>query len=363
MSSPVAAAPRTPRRPVRMPLWDNARFVAITLVVMGHAILKLIAESDPAYGVYLFIYAFHVPVFVAVAGYFAKATPPGVKQLKKLVTDLALPYLIFEVIWTVIRALVTGRFNPDLATPSWTLWFLLALIIWRVALPYLALLRFPLVIAVVISVASGYLPAVGSVFALDRTLALLPFFVLGWKLRMLPVTTLWTELPLRRVWWWRAGAIGVFAALALVIATNVPLWRELKVRRVLLFEEAYPEFGYDQWWAGGLRLAAIALAVLLVFSFLVLMPRRATWISPLGQATLYVYLLHSFVLYPLRESGWLDVPRDDLLLVGMILFSILLTLALSSRPVRRVFRPLVEPRAEWLFARGDEKVTPRVGAD
>ncbi len=344
MSAPLA-------RPKRVPLWDNARFVAITLVVIGHAILKLIAESDTAYGVYLFIYAFHVPVFVAVAGYFAKADAPGPKQLKRIVTDLVLPYLIFEAIWSVIQSLLDGRPRVDFANPSWTLWFLLALIVWRVALPYLALLRYPLLISVVISVAAGYLPGIGGVFALDRTLALLPFFVLGWKLRQLPWTAIWLAASQRTVWLIRAASIALFAALALVIATNVPLWREVKLRRVLLFQEAYPEFGYDQWWAGALRLGAIVLAGLLVLAFLTLMPRRATWFSPLGQATLYVYLLHTFVLYPIRQSGMLDGPQSDLLHVGMILFSILLTLALSTTLVRRVFRPLVEPRAEWLFAR------------
>lgn len=344
MSAPLA-------RPKRVPLWDNARFVAITLVVVGHAILKLIAESDTAYGVYLFIYAFHVPVFVAVAGYFAKADAPGTKQLRRIVTDLVLPYLIFEAIWSVIQSLLDGRPRVDFANPSWTLWFLLALIVWRVSLPYLALLRYPLLISVAISVAAGYLPGIGGVFALDRTLGLLPFFVLGWKLRQLPWTGLWLAASRRTVWLVRAVSIAMFAALALAIATNVPLWREVKLRRVLLFQEAYPDFGYDQWWAGALRLGAVVLAGLLVLAFLALMPRRPTWFSPLGQATLYVYLLHTFVLYPIRESGLLSGPQSDLLLVGMILFSVLLTVALSTPLVRRVFRPLVEPRAEWLFAR------------
>ncbi len=350
MSRPAdAPAPRAPSTK-RVPIWDNARFIAITLVVIGHAILKLIAESDTAYGVYLFIYAFHVPVFVAVAGYFAKADPPGVKQLRRIVTDLVLPYLIFEAIWSAIHSIQAGWLSVDFVRPSWTLWFLLALIVWRVALPYLALLRYPFLISVIISVACGYLPGVGDDFALNRTLALLPFFVLGWKLRQLPFTAIWLRASVRTVWLARAGAIAVFGALALVIALNVPLWRDLKVRRFFLYEQAYPEFGYDQWWAGALRLGAIALAVLLILAFLVLVPRRTTWFSGLGQATMYVYLLHSFVLYPIRESGMLDGPQSDLLLVGMIVFSIVVAVALAQPLVRRIFRPLVEPRARWLFA-------------
>jgi fucose 4-O-acetylase-like acetyltransferase len=351
VSSPVAPAPASTGRTTRVPLWDNARFVAITLVVVGHAILKLIAESDVSYGVYLFIYAFHVPVFVAVAGYFAKSDAPGPKQLRRLITDLVLPYLIFEAIWTGIHWVLDGRPRIDFTTPSWTLWFLLALAMWRVALPYLALLRFPLLISIALSVASGYLPALGGLLALDRTFALLPFFVLGWKLRQLPLSGLWLEARTRTVWLVRAVAVAVFAVLALVIASDMAFWREVKIRRVMLFQEAYPSFGYDQWWAGGLRLAAIAVAVLLVFAFLVLMPRRGTWFSPLGQATLYVYLLHTFVLYPLRESGWIDGPVPWWVLPAMIAFSVLIAVVLSQPFVKKVFRPLVEPRADWLFDR------------
>ncbi|MGD8195846.1 acyltransferase family protein [Herbiconiux sp. P18] len=352
-ATPVAVGPRSKR----VPLWDNARFVAITLVVIGHAVLKLIAESDTAYGVYLFIYAFHVPVFVAVAGYFAKSDAPGQKQLRRVITDLVLPYLIFETAWSVIHSVVAGSIELDYAVPSWTLWFLIALAVWRVALPYLAQLRHPLLIAVVISVASGYLPEIGGVLALDRTLALLPFFVLGWRLRQLPLTATWLRASARTVTLVRAAAVAVFAALAVVIALTLPTLREIALRRFLLNDGAYPSFGYDQWWAGAVRLGVIAVAGLLVFAFLVLMPRRATWFSPLGQATMYVYLLHTFVLYPIRESGVLSGPQNDLLLVGMIALSVVLTVLLASRPVRRVFRPLVEPRARWLF------VTPRVGRD
>ncbi|MEJ1230296.1 MAG: hypothetical protein WDM88_06270 [Galbitalea sp.] len=60
-------------------------FVAIALVVVGHATLELIAASNPAYAVYLFIYLFQVPVFVTISGYFAKSTPPGVPAVQAAV--------------------------------------------------------------------------------------------------------------------------------------------------------------------------------------------------------------------------------------------------------------------------------------
>lgn len=346
MRSPSSGATSLRRR---VPLWDNARWIAITLMVVGHGILKLIHESDVAYDVYVFIYAFHVPVFVAVSGYFAKAGPPGTKQMQRLLTDIVFPYLVFETIWTVIRWLLGGDFYLDYSSASWTLWFLITLAIWRVTLPFIVLLRYPLLISIIISVGAGYLPAIDSTFSLSRTLGLLPFFVFGWKLRQWRITGRWLELGTRDVWRWRAGAIGLFAVLAVVIVANIAPIREMQLRRFLLYDEAYPAFGYDQMWAGGLRLAAMLLAFALIVAFLLLMPRSKTWFTGLGAATMYIYLLHSFFLYPLRESGALDGPQPWWVLPGMIVLSIAISFVLSMPVVLRIFKPLVQPRAAWLF--------------
>ena len=351
MSSPPAAPrPAGPHKPKRrVPLWDNARWIAITLMVIGHAILKLIGESDTAYGVYLFIYAFHVPVFVAVSGYFAKSGPPGPRQMHRLMTDVVFPYVIFETLWSLVNWPLSGTFQLDHSSPSWTLWFLIALTIWRVVLPYLVLLRYPLLISIAISIGAGYVSTIDSTFALSRTLGLLPFFVFGWKLRQWPLTARWMHLSPTVVWRWRTGAIAVFATLALGIAVNIVGVRDLRLRSFTLYDEAYWQFGYNEFWAGVIRLSLMMLSFALILAFLMLMPRRATWFTPLGAATMYIYLLHSFLLFPLRETGMLDGPQPPWVLPAVILLAILISVLLSLPVVRRVFRPLVEPRLRWLF--------------
>ena len=333
----------------RVPLWDNARWVAVTLVLIGHAILKLIGEADVAYALYLFIYAFHVPVFVAVSGYFAKSGPSDARQMHRLLTDIIFPYVIFETIWTVLRWILGGKFVLDYSTASWTLWFLLALLLWRIALPYLVLLRYPLIISIIISIGAGYLPDIDGTFTLSRTLGLLPFFVFGWKLRQWQLTDTWLELRDGLIWRWRAGAIGLFALLYLLIGLNIETLRTVQVRRFLLYDEAYAVFEYSEFWAGGIRLAVMLLAFALIVAFLMLIPRRKTWVTDLGTATMYIYLLHTFVLYPLRESGVLDGPQPAWVLPGMIVLSVATSIMLSQPIVRRLVRPLVEPKAQWLF--------------
>jgi fucose 4-O-acetylase-like acetyltransferase len=333
----------------RVPLWDNARWIAITLVVIGHGILPLIAEDDAAYSVYLFIYSFHVAVFVTVSGYFAKSGPPNARSLRQVLTDIVFPYVIFETIWTAIRFALGGEFNLDYTTASWTLWFLIALAAWRIALPYLVLLRYPLTIAVIISIAAGYTESIDSTLAMTRTFGMFPFFVFGWKLRQMQLTGRWLDLQRAAVWRWRAGAIALFALVLALMPVAIETWRDLRLRRFMLYDEAYVAIGYDEPWSGAIRLVLLGLAMLLSVAFLVLMPRGRHWFTPFGAATMYIYLLHSFILFPFRETGMLAGPQPFWVLPAMIVFCIGVSVVLSLKPVRRVFRPLIEPRARWLF--------------
>ena len=334
---------------LRVPFWDNARFVCVTLVVIGHGIQRLTADSDNALIVYLFIYAFHMPAFAMISGYFSKATPPGTRQMKKVLTDILLPYFIMETIWTLVKFFVEGgaEFNPT--TPSWTLWFLLALGIFRLILPYLAMVRMPLLWALLFSVGVGYLSNIDSTFSLSRAIGIMPFFVLGWQVRQWGIVDRWRAAE-RVTWYVRAGAVVVLAAWLAVVVAFIKPFREVDLRFWFFYDDSYSGLGEDAWWAGLVRLGLIVLAVLLSAAVFSLIPRRTTWITGFGQATMYIYLLHSFVLYPIRETGVIEgLHASAMWLVSMILCGIAVSIALASPLVRRIFRPLVEPKPRWLF--------------
>ena len=56
----------------------------------------------------------------------------------------------------------------------------------------------------------------------------------------------------------------------------IETWRDLRLRRFMLYDESYVAIGYDEPWSGAIRLALLLFAMLLSVAFLVLMPRRAT---------------------------------------------------------------------------------------
>jgi fucose 4-O-acetylase-like acetyltransferase len=339
---------------VRIPFWDNARFGTIVLVVIGHAIQRQTSDSNNALTLYLFIYAFHMPAFAIISGYFSKATPPGTRQMRKVITDILLPYLIMQFIWSAVQWWVEGDPGLNLTEPHWTLWFLLALAIFRVALPYLAMLRWPMVWAVVASVAVGYAHNVDSTFSLSRTIGILPFFLLGWYLRQWKLMDWWRRLRWPGVWAIRVAALGLFAGWLAVVISNIEFFREIHLQGWFFYDDGYERLGDDAWTAGLIRLGLIGLAAVLSAGFYALVPRRATIFTVFGQATMYVYLLHSFVLYPIRESGVLkDDHASAVWLLTMVFASLAISIALASPLVRRIFRPLIEPNPGWLFTHRD----------
>jgi fucose 4-O-acetylase-like acetyltransferase len=342
----TGAIPR-PRR--RVPFWDNARFICVALVVVGHGTQRLIYDSDISYAFYLLIYAFHMPAFAIISGYFSKSASPTRRQMARVITDILVPYVIFEGLWTLTKWLVEGHANPNLTEPSWTLWFLLALGIFRLVLPYLSLLRWPLLWALGISIGVGYLGNVDSTFSLSRTLGLMFYFTLGWWLREHDIVRRFRLIDFRP-WWLRACAVAAFAVWGFTCWRWLPFWDDIDLRFWFFYDDSYADLTADQWWAGGIRLGLMGLSLILCASFFILVPRGGLWWTTLGQYTMYVYLLHSFVLYPFRESGvlrgldptWIWLPLITVLAVAI-------AFATASRPVRRLFRPLIEPRPRWMF--------------
>lgn len=347
---PVTASTGAVARPRRrVPFWDNARFACIVLVVIGHGTQRMIYDSDVSYAFYLWVYAFHMPAFAIISGYFSKAGSPTKRQMARVITDILVPYVIFEGLWTLTKWLVEGRADPNLTQPSWTLWFLLALGIFRLVLPYLALLRWPLAWALAISIGVGYMTNVDSTFSLSRTLGLMFFFTLGWWLRERDVVRR-LHLIEYRPWWVRAIAVALLGGWGYACWLWLDAWKAVDLRHWLFYDDSYADLAGDQWWAGAIRLGLIVLAIMLSACFFALLPRRAQSWTTLGQYTMYVYLLHSFVLYPLRESGALrGLDPTWLWLPLIIAFAVAIAFLLSSKPVRALFRPLIEPRPRWMF--------------
>ena len=167
----------------RISLWDNARFILMALVVVGHMITTTRMDSTLAYAIYAYLYLFHMPAMILVSGYFSKVELN--RNAVRATLGLLATWVTFEIIWIFYRWVIDGNAfsNTFLIVPSWTLWFLVTLITMRILLPFIAALKHPLIVSLIIALVAGLSPDIGTEFSVMRTMSFLPFFVFGWLAR------------------------------------------------------------------------------------------------------------------------------------------------------------------------------------
>jgi fucose 4-O-acetylase-like acetyltransferase len=337
----VAAARTEQARPrkERDPFFDNAKFLAILLVVIGHS-LAYRMEVPAAKGLYLFIYMFHMPLFIVVTGYFSRNWTFSGGKARKVITNLGVPYLVFETAYSLYDTVVGGNgLNISLLDPYFLTWFLCALFFWRLSTPVWQQIRWPLAVAVGFSLLS-YMSDLGDTFDIHRVIGLLPFYVLGLMLR--PEHFELLKRPAARL----AGAFTL--ASGLLVAYLV---MDHMTRSWLYWKDPHSELGVGNLTGTLVRLGMLVCGTVLVAAFLAIVPRHRTWFTHLGATTLYAYLLHGFVTRLLGFTDWWDAPWLDTVpgLIAVIIGAAAVGTFLCSKPVVRTMSWALEPKMTFAF--------------
>ncbi|MFD2079788.1 acyltransferase family protein [Actinopolymorpha cephalotaxi] len=331
------ATGRVPK--TRDPFFDNAKYIAIVLVVAGHA-MEALRDVPVGKALYLFLYMFHMPVFIIVSGYFSRRFPYSKNKARKLITQLLVPYVIFQIVYLLLGRFVGGRdVNPTLLDPYFLVWFLLALFAWRLSTPVWLRIRWPLLVAVLISLAAG-LQELPGVLETGRILSLLPFFVLGMMLKP-------EHFAYLRRRWVRILAVPVLAG-GLVVA----YWAQTRMSVEWVFwRRSNGYLGVDNLTGTAMRVGMLVCATTLSAAFLALVPSKKTWFTALGAITLYVYLLHGIPVKVADYLGGYDHPalHTTLGVLAVAVAGVLLAGLLSTPPVRAAVRWAVEPKLDWAF--------------
>ncbi|MDQ1021621.1 acyltransferase family protein [Streptomyces afghaniensis] len=328
--------------------FDNAKYLAIVLVAIGHAWEPLRDGSRTVSALYMAVYAFHMPAFIVISGYFSRSFDASPGRVKRLVTGLAVPYVVFETAYTLFTRWTDQE--PDRAVslldPLYLTWFLAALFVWRLTTPVWRRVRWPLPVALVIAMLAT-LSSVDDDLDLQRTLQFLPYFVVGLLLKP-------EHFRLVRRRSARVLAVPVFAA-----AVVVAYWAVPRMTGAWFYHrDSAGELGAPAWYGPVMTLVTFGCSLVLVACFLAWVPGRRAWFTVLGAGTLYGYLLHGFVAQGSKFWGWYEpawVHRP----VGMVvvtLFAAVLVTALCTPPVRRLFRWVMEPDMAWAFRRDAQQL-------
>jgi fucose 4-O-acetylase-like acetyltransferase len=333
-TSPTPVIAKTAHTSKRDPFFDNAKFLLIMLVVIGHNWVPALDNFHTVKAAYIFVYAFHIPAFVLLSGYFSRSFEGRPKQWRKLLLTVFLPYLIFQTAYAAVTAYTTDKpFNLNFASPIYVCWFLLALFVWRAATPLLRSVPHVVPLAIAVSLLAG-ITVSDTHFALGRVLQLLPWFVIGLKLRP-------QHFQLLRKTWIRITST-VVLVLALASAYLCAPWVNVRwLDRQLGFKALGVSPIEDLLYA----LALDIITAVLVIAVLAVIPCRASLLSRLGVFTMYPFLLHGLVVRLLQHYGLHGYLLDRGLLgaLTVTLGAIALAFLLTTPPVRVATSWAVEP--------------------
>lgn len=318
----------------RDPWLDNAKMGLVVLVVLGHVWALL--PSDAAAGhLYDFVYLWHMPAFVFLSGYLSRGFTYSPARMWQLVTDLLVPYVLFEGALAWFRLHVGGERLEDLwLDPHFPMWYLLALVAWRLLTPLFRPLPGAVLVAVGIGVASGFLEGEWMAWLdLPRILGFLPFFVLG--LKTTPEALEWLRGRFPAV----LGGV-VFAVIA-VLAVNLDRWASTSY----LYQRPFEMMDVSDSTATLTRLAVMAVGLAGTLAWLSLVPRVGGWFTRMGAATMTVYLFHGFAVKGIEYAGLPERFEGHpwLGFVAATGFGLVVALGLAAPPVRRVLGRVVDP--------------------
>ena len=311
---------------------DNFKCLLMAFVVLGH-LLELQDGRLTDY-LYLVIYAFHMPLFAWVCGYFAKPADTG------CVRSLLLPYLVFQLLYSY---LVGTRWQmEDLGTPVkllepyWLMWFIMALLLWRLLLPLLDVKggkkqAVALGVTFGLSLLSGWQHELRFVLSFQRMIALLPMFLLGYycRQRQKPMAAWWESMGTVRRNLVRCGfGLGVLVCMGLIFR-----FREGLPVEWMYYKYPYGEIGGNVLLRGALLLGAL---VWLGFFLSVMPGQPLPLLTRVGRNTLPVYLLHGLVIKWLEHREIYAQMAQPWLLTAALWAGMLLLF--SSPPVGWLFR-------------------------
>ncbi len=266
----------------RTALWDNIKFFMIILMVIGHFVDPFTSASSVSKSIFLFIYSFHMPVFIFISGLFYNE-----ENCRKKIVFYACCGFACKICISIVNLIINNSIDFSFLSDAGIPWFMFAIATYQL-LMYLFkginkkfLIAFSLLLACFI----GYDKTIGDFLYISRIFVFLPYFLFGTAINQQSVILFIKKhykflLPI---------SITIFSLwiyLCFFRLDNVYFLRPLFTGRnpfsdiIVVYGPLY-------------RLLCYLITILTGFSILVITPNcRVPVLSNLGSRTLNVYFWH-----------------------------------------------------------------------
>lgn len=333
-------------------LIDNSKGLLIFLVVLGHSLEFIRKDYEVARLLYVFIYEFHMPVFVFISGYLSKNVEKG---RRNAVRNFLTPFLLFNIIWNLITLVgplfLRGEFTElpseqafSFFTPGWALWYIFSMFLWKILLPDLLKFKNIFILSVIAGIFVKLSGEFGSYMALSRTITFAPFFLAGYysseeklkRFRKFTRFNILNKVPSILIL-----IIGVLIALIFVNYSNI-------ADEFFWADRSYSNFNIEIFTGILLYIAVYIIGFAFVYVFINLMPENQTFLSKIGKNTLSVYFLHTYFIGSIL--GLTSLMSSNLgKLLALIVGSLIVTFILSRDGVARFFNKFLDKFNRLLF--------------
>ena len=246
--------------------WDNLKCFLIVMVVIGHFVNQYAPISNTMKSLSLFIYSFHMPLFIFLSGLLQKRWSRRCKfQWDKPLYYIMIGYALmaaFMVIAYLIKEL--------------PLWFVLP-------------------ISILAACLAGYDENIGSFLYLSRIIVFFPFYYTGYCLDIKKL-----QEVLNKTW---------IKCLSAIFLTDMILYTLTKIEdnysyiRLFTGRNAYSLINVESCGAVH-RLMFYVIAFLMGIAIISLIPNcKVPVVGTVGARTLQIYFWHRLILYVLTFSG------------------------------------------------------------
>lgn len=314
---------------------DSVKFWLVVLVITAHVIMrKEFVGSTACVALWNWLCLFAMPLFVFISGNYSRKK--DWKTFWPSIWTLLEPLIIFQAIGLLFYVGEPLSVRTIL-TPWYMLWYLLSLIYWRLMLQVIpdSILRHTKLVLITtfsISIMAGFLPF-DRLLSIQRTLALMPFFFLGYymKGRNLYLPDKYKLLCV------------VFLIAILTILFFYP-------HRITYLLYATP---YKSIYGVVIRVVAFILAIPMSIAFINVC-YNTPWIAQQGRMSMQYYVYHALIIPPMSApiippfilvAGKMNIPMTFYTAVAII---ILTTIGLSLILKIPCVKMLTNPSAFFL---------------
>ena len=331
---------------------DNVKALLIILVVVGHFTDLAVDESEMMKSLFVFIYSFHMPLFIFVNGLLCKHIVKDRHRVMDKVAVFMALYVALKGILFFTRTVIGHEdISFHLFEEDGVPWYLFSTAVFYVV-TYLFRnfnKKWLLVLSVVLALLVGYDPDIGDSLVLSRSIVFYPFFLLGWCIDPEKLSRMTEKIYVKIV----CAAAGIVFALLCIFRLDLiyPL------RPLFTGRNGYKEL--EECEPYGLLLRLVCYCISLIMCFIILgitMHREIKVFTVIGRRTLAVYFFHRPILYLLTYSNvlaWLQESAgwtlgNILWLIIAVLLSLMLSASIFSRVIQFFINFRKTPKPEKL---------------